>query len=99
MFGSADVLPQAVGGLFMAGQRPEEIGKFRKEGFSVARPGGWDPVQRLKDMEIDGVSGEVLYPSLELNLFCVEDAALQETCFRVYNDWIIDYYKTAPEKL
>src|SRR2546426_8617730 len=26
MFGSADVLPQAVGGLFMTGQRPEEIG-------------------------------------------------------------------------
>jgi predicted TIM-barrel fold metal-dependent hydrolase len=99
MFGSPEVLPQAVGGLFMAGQRPEEIGKFRKEGFSAARPGGWDPVQRLKDMEIDGVSGEVLYPSLGLGLFCVEDAALQEACFRVYNDWIIDYCKGAPEKL
>ncbi len=26
MFGSAEAPPQAVGGLFMAGQRPEEIG-------------------------------------------------------------------------
>jgi len=99
MFGSPDVPSQAVGGLFMAGQRPEEITKFRKEGFSVARPGGWDPVQRLKDMEIDGVSGEVLYPSLGLGLFCVEDGALQEACLRVYNDWIIDYCKGAPERL
>src|SRR5437867_13018963 len=63
MFGSPEVLPQAVGGLFMAGQRPEAITNFRKAGFSAARPGGWDPVQRLNDMEIDGVSGEVLYPS------------------------------------
>ena len=99
MFGSPEVLPQAVGGLFMAGQRPEEIENFRKAGFAAARPGGWDPVQRLKDMEIDGVRGEVLYPSLGLGLFCVEDAALQEACFRVYNDWIIDYCKGAPERL
>jgi len=99
MFGSPEVPAQAVGGLFMAGQRPEDIGKFRKAGFSAARPGGWDPVQRIKDMEIDGVSGEVLYPSLGLGLFCVEDAALQEACFRVYNDWIIDYCKGAPERL
>jgi predicted TIM-barrel fold metal-dependent hydrolase len=99
MFGSADVLPQAVGGLFMAGQRPEEIENFRKAGFSAARPGGWDPVQRLKDMEVDGVSGEVLYPSLGLGLFCVEDAALQEACFRVYNDWIIEYCQGAKENL
>ena len=99
MFGSPDVLPQAVGGLFMAGQRPEEIENFRKAGFSAARPGGWDPVRRLEDMALDGVSGEVLYPSLGLGLFCVDDAAFQEACFRVYNDWIIDYCKGAPERL
>jgi predicted TIM-barrel fold metal-dependent hydrolase len=99
MFGSPEVIPQAVGGLFMAGQRPEEIENFRKAGFSVARKGGWDPVQRLEDMKIDGVSGEVLYPSLGLGLFCMEDASLQEACFRVYNDWIIDYCKGAPERL
>jgi predicted TIM-barrel fold metal-dependent hydrolase len=88
-----------VGGLFMAGQRPEEIENFRKAGFSAARPGGWDPMQRLKDMEVDGVKGEVLYPSLGLGLFCVEDAALQEAYFRVYNDWIIEYCQGAKEKL
>lgn len=99
MFGSPEVPPQAVGGLFMAGQRPEQIENFRKAGFSAARPGGWDPVERLKDMEIDGVSGEVLYPSLGLGLFCMEDAALQEACFQAYNDWIIDYCKGAPARL
>ena len=50
MFGSEDVLAQAVGGLFMAGQQPEQVEDFRKAGFSVARPGGWDPTERMKDM-------------------------------------------------
>jgi predicted TIM-barrel fold metal-dependent hydrolase len=99
MFGSPDVQPQAVGGLFMAGKRPEEINDFRKGGFSLARQGGWDPVARLADMEVDGVAAEILYPSLGLGLFCVPDAALQDALFRVYNDWIIDYCKKVPDRL
>lgn len=99
MFGGPDVVPQAVGGLFMAGRRPEEIEEVRRAGFSAARPGGWDPLARLADIETDGVSGEVLYPSLGLGLFCVADAALQEACFRVYNDWLVEYCKAAPGKL
>ena len=46
MFGSPEVPIQAVGGLFMAGQRPEQLESFRRAGFSVARPGGWDPIER-----------------------------------------------------
>ena len=47
----------------------------------------------------DGVSAEVLYPSLGLGLFCVKDAALQESLFRTYNDWIIDYCNKVPDRL
>ena len=46
MFGSPEVPTQAVGGLFMAGQRPEQLESFRRAGFSVARPGGWDRQHR-----------------------------------------------------
>jgi predicted TIM-barrel fold metal-dependent hydrolase len=99
MFGSPEIAPQAVGGLFMAGKKPEEISEFRRGGFSVARQGGWDPVARLADMEIDGVAAEILYPSLGLGLFCVEDGALQEALFRAYNDWIIEYCSKVPERL
>ena len=99
LFGSAEVIPQAVGGLFMAGQRPDNLENFRRAGFSVARPGGWDPIVRMADMETDGVSAEVLYPSLGLGLFCVEDAALQEALFRTYNDWLIDYCQKVPDRL
>ena len=48
MFGSPEVHTQAVGGLFMAGQQPENVEKFRKAGFAVARPGGWDPLERKR---------------------------------------------------
>lgn len=99
MFGSADVPPQAVGGLFMAGQQPDNVESYRRAGFSVARPGGWDPVERVKDMAQDGVSGEVLYPSLGLGFFCVDDPVFQEALFRAYNDWLIDYCHGAPERL
>ncbi|NIO07570.1 MAG: amidohydrolase family protein [Deltaproteobacteria bacterium] len=99
MFGSPEVQAQAVGGLFMAGQRPDNIDNFRKAGFSVARPGGWDPMERMKDMKQDGVSAEVLYPSLGLGMYSVEEAALQEALFQSYNDWLIDYCSKAPDCL
>ena len=52
-------------------------------GLFQAHPGGWDPHERVKEMAVDGVSGEVLYPSFAMNLFGLQNAALQEACFRV----------------
>jgi predicted TIM-barrel fold metal-dependent hydrolase len=54
------------------------------------RPGGWDPAERLKDMEIDGVSAAVLYTTHGFFIFGTMDADLQRECFRVYNDWLSD---------
>jgi predicted TIM-barrel fold metal-dependent hydrolase len=99
MFGSPEVQAQAVGALFMAGGKPEEVESYRRAGFSVARPGGWDPIVRMKDMKTDGVAAEVLYPSLGLGLYCISDLTLQEALFRVYNDWVIDYCKQVPDRL
>ena len=64
-----------------------------------ARPGGHDPGARVSEMAEDGVSAEVLYPSFCLDLYGLTDAALQEACFRVYNDWIIEYCAAAPDRL
>ena len=99
MFGSPEVPVQAVGGLFMAGQRPDQLESFQRAGFSVARPGGWDPIARMEDMETDGVSAEVLYPSLGLGLYCIEDAKFQEALFQTYNDWLMDYCEKVPDRL
>ncbi len=64
-----------------------------------AHEGGWDPKKRLTEMAVDGVRAEVLYPSLALTLFGMEDARLQEECFRVYNDWLMEYCQVAPHLL
>ena len=68
-------------------------------GHFQAHPGGWDPTRRLEEMAADGVSGEVLYPSFGLDLFGLPDPALQEACFRIYNDWIVEYCSVAPDRL
>jgi predicted TIM-barrel fold metal-dependent hydrolase len=68
------------------------------EGFQK-HPGGQDPHARIKEMEVDGLSGEVLYPTLGLELFGMDDAGMQEACFRVYNDWLMDYCSVSPARL
>src|SRR3954464_12842556 len=68
------------------------------EGFQ-GHPGGHDPNERIKEMAVDGVSAEVLYPTLGLGQFGMDDATLQEACFRVYNDWLIDYCQANNDRL
>jgi predicted TIM-barrel fold metal-dependent hydrolase len=68
------------------------------EGFE-RRPGGNNPYERVKEMQVDGVSLEVLYPTRALWLFGLEEADLQEACFKIYNDWLIDYCKVSPQRL
>jgi len=71
----------------------------RRGNYRDARPGGWDPAERLKDQDLDGVDGEVLYTTLGFRLFWLADAALQRACFRVYNDWLAEYCSHSPERL
>ncbi len=63
------------------------------------RPGGSDPNARLEEMAVDGVSAEVLYPTYALRLFGLDDARLQEACFRLYNDWLIEYCQVDTNRL
>jgi predicted TIM-barrel fold metal-dependent hydrolase len=70
----------------------------QKTGFE-AHVTGRDPAARSREMAEDGVSAEILYPSLMLDQFSLEDAALQEACFRVYNDWIAEFCAHAPAQL
>lgn len=50
-------------------------------------------------MDIDGVDGEILYPTLGLGLFGLEDAAVQERAFERYNSWLGDFCNVNPDKL
>ena len=46
-------------------------------------------------MEVDGVSAEVLYPTFGLRLFALEDADVQEACFQIANDWLIELLQSS----
>src|SRR5215218_1958728 len=99
MFGCAEVPPQPITFSFVAGVDLDDLPDMHKAGYAGARPGGWDPTARLEEMAVDGVSAEVLYPSLGLGLYWIEDSAFQEACFRVYNDWLIEYCAAYPNRL
>jgi hypothetical protein len=61
-----------------------EIVSVRARFEDVPR-GGSDPDQPLRDMRLDGVAGEGLYPSPGLFYFRVADPALMSAIFRAYN--------------
>ncbi|HWP60138.1 MAG TPA: amidohydrolase family protein [Candidatus Acidoferrales bacterium] len=85
---------------FGANKTLEELQQFL-QGFSYAgaHRGGWDPAQRLKDMDRDGVAGDVLYTTLGFRMFWIRDADFQRACFQVYNDWLAEFCSYAPARL
>src|SRR5437764_12235113 len=50
-------------------------------------------------MALDGVAGEVLYPSQGLFYFKVADTALMSAIFRAYNDWLAQFCRADPARL
>src|SRR5215475_14087510 len=96
----ADQVLSGIGLISNAGARfeaPETIsGRGR---FEDVHRGGYDPEQHLADMRLDGVAGEVLYPSQGLFYFRVRDGALMSAIFRAYNDWLAEFCRTDPARL
>jgi predicted TIM-barrel fold metal-dependent hydrolase len=76
---------------------PETIADHAR--FEDVHRGGWDPEQHLADMRLDGVAGEVLYPSQGLFYFKVTDPALLSAVFRAYNDWLAEFCRVDPDRL
>jgi predicted TIM-barrel fold metal-dependent hydrolase len=51
---------------------------------------------RLEMMAVEGVSGEMVYPTIGLFLWSMPDSDLSGLCCRIYNDWIIERFAHAP---
>jgi predicted TIM-barrel fold metal-dependent hydrolase len=68
------------------------------ESFQHKRAGGWDPHERLRDQAYDGISAEVLYPTLGYAALATGDPELDEACVRAYNDWLIEFCSIAPDR-
>jgi uncharacterized protein len=52
---------------------------------------------RLADMDRDGVQTQVMFgPIFQIS---TEDPALRVACYRVYNDWLMEFCAAAPDRL
>jgi len=84
----------------VAGRRKEDI-TVDGYPYSEMRPGCYDPVARLADMDEAGILASLNFPSIPR--FCgqlfweARDKDLALLCVRAYNDWMIDEWcATAP---
>src|SRR5712671_4661541 len=96
----ADQILSGIGLISNAGARFEAPETISAQGrFEAVLPGGYDPEQHLNDMALDGVAGEVLYPSQGLFYFKVADTPLMSAIFHAYNDWLAEFCRTDPARL
>jgi predicted TIM-barrel fold metal-dependent hydrolase len=89
--------------LVMEGLRPRKMPRGREaltgEALERAQAGGWEPSLRIRDQDRDGVSAEVVFPTLALQAcFMAPDPALQLALARAYNDWVADVFARHPDR-
>ncbi|MFO1023969.1 MAG: amidohydrolase family protein [Acetobacteraceae bacterium] len=67
--------------------------------YTDGRKGGFNPHDRIPDMDLDGIDAAYLYPSIGLFAGSVEDPKLSAAICRAYNRWLADYCKPYPDRL
>jgi predicted TIM-barrel fold metal-dependent hydrolase len=77
----------------------QEAQDMRRLGYELARPGCYDVAERLNDQELDGLAAEIVYPSVIFNVYQIEDLDIVKASFSLYNDWVADYCRQAPDRL
>lgn len=60
---------------------------------------GWDPHERLREMDRVGIDGEVLYGTQAIFLHNARDPELKFACMRAFNTWAADFCSVAPARL
>ena len=68
----------------------------KEEDFINRVIGGNDPVARIKDLDNEGVWGEVMYPSLGIWTFNVRTPRVVKEGCRALNDWALDFQHHSP---
>lgn len=97
LFVAEGMKPIKLGLVAAAGKQPEEIQPGGL--FEEMHRSGWDPTLRLADQARDGVSAEVLYPTVGMMLCNLPDLDYKKACFDAYNRWISSYCAEAPDRL
>ena len=90
--------PIPMGLIAAAGKPAEELRMFGAL-MEDMHPGGFDPEARLGEQDVDGVSAEVLYPTVGMMLCNHPDFDYKHACFDAYNGWIAEYCAAHPDRL
>jgi len=77
--------------------KPDDI--ILEGSFKDVPPGGYNPHAHIKDLEFDGVSGDVLYASLGAGLYGLEDQEFIRDLFDAYNIWLSKFCSPYPGRL
>jgi predicted TIM-barrel fold metal-dependent hydrolase len=64
-----------------------------------SRPGYWDPVERLKDMDTDGVEAEVLYSEVSAFRYLSNVKGGVSETVQAFNDAMHDFSQVDPKRL
>ncbi len=91
-YADGDVKFGIVGSDTQAGRRFDAPETINIDGsYENVRPGGYDPHEHVKDMDIDGVAADVVYPSIGLETWLIPSTDLLSAVFRAYNRWLADF--------
>ncbi len=95
--GDTEILAVALGTLATPGARFSQPRDIRP--LEDAWPGGSDPRARLADMDSEGIDRAVLYPSVGLYFWALDDPVAALAIARAYNDWLASYCAADPHRL
>jgi predicted TIM-barrel fold metal-dependent hydrolase len=103
MWKMSDVIYPTIGLNAVAGKKPEEYGMDPVR-YEDMIPGCYDPVERVKDMDVDGIQAALCFPSFPGFAGGVfqraADKDLAYECVKAWNDFNIDEWcASAPERL
>ena len=83
-----------------AGIKPSERqATLRTKTFDDVRPGAYQGLARLADLDRDGIAAEVIYASVGMVLCTHPDPEYKDACFKAYNRWLESFCSDAPERL
>jgi len=88
---------RGLAGLGNAGETFADFG--RGTHYADLNPAGFDPAERVKVLDAEGIDVSVLYPGLGLALGGIRDPELAVASCRVYNDWIAGFAAAEPGRL
>jgi predicted TIM-barrel fold metal-dependent hydrolase len=86
--------PRFNGGLGAVAGKPREQFGMDPVSYHEMLPGCYDPKERIKDMDLDGIQAQLCFPTFPgfagSTFHAAQDKDLATACVTAYNDWMID---------